>query len=449
MAAKSSTQSIVRSFQSDIAAIREAPQPRTAMTAVHALAGFVIAAALLLWFGQMDRVVSSVQGQINLTTPAQVYQALDQSIIQSINVHEGMRVSKGQVLATLDSTFTTADLIQLQQQVASLNAQIVRDEAELAGKIPVFTDNGDADQRHYNLLQQKLFADRDAQYKAQIKSFDEQIKQTEATIVKAKNDIERYNERSVIADKVEAMRAKLLASGAGSLLNQLLSKDQSIEMLRTAENTANGLKESEAQLSALKANREAFVQQWRAQLSQDLVTSQGNRDTAIAQLDKARKHQDLVRIVALEDSIVLSIAKLSVGSVLQPGEKLITAMPVNEPIVAVVAVLSRDIGFIRVGDPVTIKIDAFNYVQHGVAEGRVKWITEGAFWTNDQTGQPTDAYYKVGVSIDATHFTSVPSNFRLVPGMTLTADINVGRRSVGAYLLEGVVRGLNEAMREP
>jgi HlyD family secretion protein len=449
LAAKSSTQSVIRSFQSDVAAIREGPPPRTAMTAVHALGGFVVAAALLLWFGQIDRVVSSVQGQINLTTPAQVYQALDQSIIKSIDVHEGMRVSKGQILATLDATFTTADVTQLKQQVASLNAQIIRDDAELAGKVPVFTAYDDVDQRHYNDLQQKLFVDRDAQYKAQIKSFDEQIKQTGATIAKAKNDIERYNERSEIADKVESMRAKLLASGAGSLLNQLLSKDQSIEMLRTAENTANGLKESEAQLSALKANREAFIQQWRAQLSQDLVTSQGNRDSAITQLDKAKKHQDLVKIAAMEESIVLSIAKLSVGSVLQPGDKLITAMPVNEPVVAEVAVLSRDIGFIRVGDPVTIKIDAFNYVQHGVAEGHVKWITEGAFWTNEQTGQPTDAYYKVGISIDSKHFTSVPENFRLVPGMTLTADINVGRRSVGRYLLEGVIRGFSEAMREP
>ena len=79
-------------------------------------------------------------------------------------------------------------------------------------------------------------------------------------------------------------------------------------------------------------------------------------------------------------SIILSIAKLSVGSVLQPGDKFITAMPVNEPIIANIDVSSRDVGFIRVGDPVTLKIDAFNFSQHGTAEGQVKWISEGAFW---------------------------------------------------------------------
>ena len=87
---------------------------------------------------KVDRVISTSQGEINLTTPPQVYQALDQSIIKSLDVHEGMKVSKGQVLATLNSTFAVADARQLKQQVASLNAQILRDDAELAGQAPVF-----------------------------------------------------------------------------------------------------------------------------------------------------------------------------------------------------------------------------------------------------------------------------------------------------------------------
>ena len=449
MSTKSSAQSVIRSFQSDIAAIREAPPPRTAMLTVHVLVGFIVIFGIVLWLGKVDRVITSSQGQIDLTTPAQVYQSLDQSIIKSIDVREGMRVAKGQVLATLDPTFATADVTQLAQQVSSLNAQITRDNAELAGKAPVFVDNGDVGQRHYNELQQKLFVDRDAQYKAQVKSFDEQIRQTEATIVKVKNDIARYGQRSVIAEKVEGMRSKLLASGAGSLLNELMSKDQNIEMQRTVENLANSLKESAAQLDTLKANRDAFIQQWRASTSQDLVTAQNNRDQAIASLEKARRHQDLVKIVALEDSIILSIAKLSVGSILAPGDKFITAMPVDEPMVANINVLSRDVGFIRVGDPVTMKVDAFNFMEHGIAEGKVKWISEGAFWTNDQTGQPTDPYYKVGVSLDELKFHNVPQNFRLMPGMTLTANIKVGRRSAGAYLLDGMMRGIGEAMREP
>ena len=449
MSTKASTQSVVRSFQSDIAAIREAPPPRSAMATVHVLFGFLVAFGLVITFGKLDKVIESTNGQINLETPSQVYQALDQSIIKSINVREGMLVRKGEVIATLDPTFATADVTQLRQQVASLNAQIIRDQAELAGKSPVFTGDDYPAQHHYNQLQQKLFNDRDAQYKAQVNSFDEQIKQTAATIAKAKNDITRYSQRSAIAGKIETMRSKLIASGAGSLLNELLSKDNDVEMQRTVENLVNSLKESEAQIDTYKANKDAFIQQWRATDSQDLVTAQNNRDQAVASLKKAVVHQDVVKLVAAEDSIILSIAKLSVGSVLQPGDKLITAMPVNEPIEADIDVASRDVGFVRVGDPVTLKIDAFDFAQHGTAEGKVKWISEGAFWTDENTGQPTSPYYKIGVSIDRMNFHGVPKNFRLMPGMTLSADINVGRRSVASYLLDVGARGWGELMREP
>ena len=124
-------------------------------------------------------------------------------------------------------------------------------------------------------------------------------------------------------------------------------------------------------------------------------------------------------------------------------------MPVNEPIEADIGVASRDVGFVRVGDPVTLKIDAFDFAEHGTAEGKVKWISDGAFWTDENTGQPTDAYYKIGVSIDRMNFRGVPANFRLMPGMTLKADINVGSRTVASYLFNAGQRGWGESMREP
>jgi HlyD family secretion protein len=313
----------------------------------------------------------------------------------------------------------------------------------------VFPASSDPTESKYNELQKAFYAQRVAQYAAQINSFREKEKQIEATIVKTNNDITRTKERVEIAAKVEEMRNKLLASGAGSLLNQLASKDQRVEQMRSFENLTNSLKEAEAQLSSLRADREAFIQQWSTQISQDLVTARNNRDNALAQLEKAQKHQDLVQITAAEDSIILTVAKLSVGSVLNAGADFITAMPVGVPVEAEVNVLTRDIGFVRVGDPATLKVDAFDFTQHGYAEGRVKWITEGAFTVNEDTNQPTDPYYRVGIAIEKYHFIKVPDNFRLMPGMTLVADIKVGTRSAGAYLLEGMIRGISGAMREP
>jgi HlyD family secretion protein len=123
----------VRSFQSEIAAIREAPEPLGMRMTVHVLTAMIVAFLVILFVMRIDRVISSAGGKVILSAPRNVFQALDTSIIKSINVRPGDMVTKGQVLATLDSTFAAADVTQLKQQIASLNPQILRDEAELAG----------------------------------------------------------------------------------------------------------------------------------------------------------------------------------------------------------------------------------------------------------------------------------------------------------------------------
>ena len=91
------------------------------------------------------------------------------------------------------------------------------------------------------------------------------------------------------------------------------------------------------------------------------------------------------------------------------------------------------------GDRCVMKIEAFNYMEHGTAEGSIRWISDNAF-TTDDNNQPVDAYYKARCSVDAMHFVDVPAKFRLIPGMTLQADVNVGKRSVAMYLLGGFLR---------
>ena len=123
-------------------------------------------------------------------------------------------------------------------------------------------------------------------------------------------------------------------------------------------------------------------------------------------------------------------------------------MPVNTPLEAEIRIVTRDVAYIRAGDPCILKVDAFNFIEHGTASGTLRWVSEGAF-TADDNGQPTDPFYKARCSIDAKGLVNVPPNFRLIPGMTLTAEVTVGTHSIATYLLGGLVREIGEAMREP
>jgi HlyD family secretion protein len=438
----------VRQFQSETDAIREADEPIVARATLFVLSAFLVIMITIMCLTKLDRVVTSVGGKIVPVGQAIVFQALDPSIIKSINVREGDRVNAGQLLATLDPTFAAADVNQLKLQFASLDTQILRDQAELDDKPLFFPNRSDSEFKSYAAIQVALYDQRDAQYRAQLSSFSSKIAQTEATIQKLQKDDERYSQREEIAQKIEDMRSTLAESGSGSKLNLYLSQDTRLELVRQIDNAHNSLLEAKHTLDSLMADRKAFMQQWKAQLSQELVQARNKLDDTNSQMEKALKHQDLVQLAAAEPSVVLTIAKLSVGSVLKPGDPFITLMPLNVPLEAEIKIASRDVGFARAGDRCVMKIDAFNSEEHGTAEGVVRWISEGAFTTNDD-GQAVDAYYKARCSVDASHFVGVPENFRLIPGMTLSGDINVGTRSVAMYLLAGMMRGINEAMREP
>jgi HlyD family secretion protein len=445
---RSEAPAAVRQFQSEIDAIRHADEPLSVRATMFVFVAAVVVGALILTFARVDRVISSTAGKIVSVDAPLVLQALDPSIIKSIDVRDGEVVEQGRQLATLDPTFVAADVNQLQEQIVSLNAQITREEAELAHSEPVFATADPSEQR-YEVLQKALFDERAAQYAAQIESFDQKIALTQATIDKFKTDEARYRERLGIATEVETMRTTLSQHGNESRLNLLGSMDTKVEALRTSEFDHNSLIEAQHQLDGAKADREAFIQQWFTQISQDVITARNNRDAAASQLEKAAKHRDLVRLIAPDRAMVLAMPKgVSVGSVLKEGDTLMTLAPMNAPVEAEIDVASRDVGFVRVGDPVTIKIDAFNFAEHGTVEGVVKWISEDALSTDDN-GVPTPAFYRVQVTITAIKLVDVPSNFRLIPGMTLVGDAKVGTRALGAYLVGGIIHGVGEAMREP
>jgi HlyD family secretion protein len=442
-----SPDALIRTFQSETGEIREDPEPVQLRLTLHAVTGLFIVMLAVTVFMQMNRVVTSITGQIVTTEPTIVLQALDPSIIKTLDVQAGERVKAGQLLATLDPTLTAADVAAATLQIASLDAQIARAEAELAHR-EFDPPAGTTPQAAYLALQKAYFLQRKEQYEAQVHAYDEQIAQNKATISKLKDDVAHYDDRVKISQEIENMRASLAASQFGSRLNLLTATDQRLEMLRNLDFDRNGIVETEHQLAAAVANRDAFVEQWHGQASQELVTAKNTLDATQEQLAKAAKHHDLVRLEAPEDAVVLTLAKLSVGSVLKEGDPFITLAPMRSPVEAEVHIAARDVGFVRAGDPATLKLDPFNFVEHGTAAGTVSWISEGAF-TQDDNGSPVEPYYKARIALTSVKLTAVPDSFRLVPGMTLEADINVGSRSVFMYMLRGLIRGVGEAMREP
>lgn len=166
-------------------------------------------------------------------------------------------------------------------------------------------------------------------------------------------------------------------------------------------------------------------------------------------LIKANRMNELVVLTAPEDGIVLDLAKRSVGSVVQPAEPVLTLLPLDAPLFAEVMIGAGDAGYAKSGDEVLIKLDAFPYQRHGTLSGRLRSIRMDTGQGGPSPAPTGNLTHRGQVELTADRLRALPEGTRPIPGMSVTAEIKVGSRSVISYFLYPVIRGLDESIREP
>ena len=399
----------------------------------------------------IDKVVTA-QGKVVAQSASSVVQPLETAIVRSIEVREGQTVRKGDVLARLDPTFATADVSSLQSQVNSLAAEVARLEAEAGG-----TTYRPKDDSPVAVLQGVIYTQRKAERAFKNENYTQKISSLQSQVQRAMSDKLGYGERVRIARDLERKRIELERLAVGSQIARLESEATRVEAERGLANAEAQVIQAAREMQALEAERDAYNQQWRGQISQE-QTEQGRKlSDAREQLNKAVLRRQLVELRAEQDSVVLSVAKVSQGSVLQSGEQFFTLVQLDAPLEVEVNISGTDAGFVLPGNPVTVKFDTFPFTQYGSAEGRVRLVSADSFTSNPDERQRGAAqqqasgpsFYRSRISLDTIKLHDTPAHFRVVPGMPVTADVKVGERTLMSYLLSRVLPVAMDGMREP
>jgi HlyD family type I secretion membrane fusion protein len=434
---------LISAFESETADVIARTTPRIEHPVIYVVSFMILLSIGLMCVTKIDRVVTA-GGRIIPTEGSLFVQPLDKSIVREIRVKVGDVVRKGQVLATLDPTFASADLTQLQQKMASTSAQRDRLMAEQTGQ--TYEPTGE---NPYQMLQGAIYSQRQLEYKSAINDYDARIHSNQADVKRLQQDVELYSKRLVLADQVEKMHDTLLKSGYGSKLNAVLAADSRAEIQRLLNQSKNQIAQSQHDLDSLTAQRSGFIEKWHDDLVTQLVATNNDFDETKQELTKAQKVQDLVNLDAPEDAVVLKVADASIGSVTDStSPPLFTLVPLRGPLEAEVEIDAREIGFVEPGDPVEVKFDAYDFMQHGTAKGKIKTLSEGSFDVGED-GLPRTPYFKARIALKDVKLKDVPADFRLIPGMTVTGDVMVGKRTIISYIINGALRTGSEAMREP
>jgi hemolysin D len=175
------------------------------------------------------------------------------------------------------------------------------------------------------------------------------------------------------------------------------------------------------------------------------------------ELGKQDHRTRLLELKAPQAGIVKDLATYTVGTVAAPGTILMTLVPANETLVAEVWVTNDDVGFVRTGQPVKLKLMTFQFQKYGMVEGTVKNVSADASENQNANPAPieiarnksaTPLAYKTIVEMKSQDLVAQGIKYALAPGMQVAAEIHLGDRTVMEYLLSPVTKAFHEAGRE-
>jgi HlyD family secretion protein len=440
-------------YQSPTAALLARPVGAAVHWMTWVIAVGVAGALAAMVLVPIDREVFAA-GKVTATNGNLIVQPMEVSLVRSINVREGQLVHAGDVLAELDPTFAQADMGALQAQVTSLQAEVSRLTAETQNH--TYLSDGTA----AGQLQELMFAQRHGERSFKLESYAQQIESARAKLGQAVSDVVTYNERLKLAAEVEAKRLELERLQVGSQLDRLQATDTRLNLEGMLASAKSQVKAARSDMDSLVAQRNDYMQQYDSDTSQKLTAQERLLADAREQLTKAQLRRNLVQLRAERDAIVLHVAPVSIGTVMQSGDEFLELVPLDAPLQIEAVVDGGSAGFLRVGNPVTIKFETFPYPLHGTATGTLRSVSPDSF--RDPTAAPSKdtrirqsqsgigaLFFRTRISIDEVRLHDLPEGSRILPGMPVKADIYLGQRNMLGFLMSRYIPSSGSDIRGP
>lgn len=402
-----------------IAEIENEPVNPLGRTMFWILITLIVLTTIWLIFGKVDVVVSA-RGKIIPDGETKIIQPLETGVIKKILVKEGDFVRKGQTLIAIDPSTTQPQLSSLKANLQYTNLERKRLEAASKGKS--FQTDGSQDAETQQELYQSSVYDLRNQLQAkmaEIRGLNEEVRnyQKQLSINLAKE--RRMNNVSDIIARNDLDKVKQENSDFHSkiqdLRQQIAQRQKEADYIRSNFKTLNfkDLADRDKKANELQAN--------------------------IKEIEFRKSQQNIVSPV---DGYVNTLLVHTAGGVVTPAEKLVSVVPLNAPIVVKATVMNKDIGFIRVGMPVLIKIDTFDFQKYGMINGVVKKVSKDSIEDQKQ-GLIYDVYIK-----PLNHTLMVEGRETPIStGMSLTAEIKVNKRRIIEFFIYPMIKYWHQAIQ--
>lgn len=384
------------------------------------------------------------QGQVVPTQEIQFIQSLEGGILQELLVGQGDRVTKGQVLMRLSDVVSSSEERGTEAKSDSLKLKKSRLEAESEGKEFVVPE--DLMKKIPDIAQSELdlYRSRQQELKNAVSILEDKIAKVEADMDETQAQVNRLSSSRGSLQQELSITRDMVAQKAVSKLEQ-------IRLEREVNDVSGQINASQERIGGLKSELSAAQKQKADQgdrFRSQALTELSEVKTQIAQLSESLKsigdRVSRAELKAPVDGIVNNIAVRTIGGVIEPAQRLIEIVPVDDQLKVVARVLPSDIAFLKVGQAVKVKISAYDSQRYGSLDGKL--VRVGASSVSDNDG---NVFFEIEVRTDKNYLGTPEAPLPITPGMVATTEVITGKRTIMAYLLKPFLHARDNALREP
>ncbi|MFC3656478.1 HlyD family type I secretion periplasmic adaptor subunit [Xanthomonas hyacinthi] len=422
----------------------ESPTSPTARWTIRIIIALFCVALLWAVFGKLD-IVAVAPGKMVVDSRTKVIQPAETAVVRRILVRDGQQVKSGESLIELDATTTGAELAQAGEALTEARLAALR-LSSLAtaidrGVTPRLPPAPDVPAERFVAEQALATSHFDAL----------QAKRHNLLAAIAQRRAELRTTRDVIEPLAESARiSKMRADDYGRLVEgkyvgrheYLVREQERLAAERDLATQRNRLQEIGSALSAAEEELRVLVADFRQQTLDQLREAEQKIAQGTPELAKAGQRDRLMTLRAPVDGTVQQLAVHTVGGVVTPAQQLLAVVP-QEALEVEATVLNKDIGFVRPGQPVTVKIESFPYTRYGYLTGKVVSVSHDAAQDENQ-----GLVFPARIRLDGSTLAIDGVVVSMSAGMTLSAEIKTGKRRVIDYLLSPLKQHGGEALRE-
>jgi len=423
----------------------ETPASPTARWSMRIIIGMFIVAVTWATLGKLD-IVAVAPGKTVVDSRTKVVQPSETAVVRRILVRDGQQVKAGDLLIELDATATGADVAKAGDALANARMTAMRQRAlaEAIGTgqplrfeaVPGVPDARVA-------AEQALARSQYDALQARRHNLQAVIAQRRAELETTQASIRPLDESARISRTRAEDYAKLVEGKYVGRHDYLLREQERIAAERDLATQRNRVQEIRSALLAADEELRVLVTDFRQQTLDGLRSAEEQIGQMNPEVSKAGQRDRLMTMRAPVSGTVQQLAVHTVGGVVTPAQPLMVVVPSEDALEVEATVLNKDIGFVRPGQAVTVKVDSFPYTRYGYLTGKVVSISHDA-----AQDEKLGLIFPARVKLERATLNIDGVQVRLSAGMSLSAEIKTGKRRVIDYLLSPLQQHTTESLRE-